>query len=448
VRTLEDLIRIPSISAEPARAGDVRRCGVQLAELLCRIGLDRVQVVETARHPLVYGEWCRRPGRPTVLVYGHYDVQPVDPLGAWRSSPFQPTRRGDHLYGRGASDNKGQFCAHLAAIEAWLRGAGRLPVNLRCLLDGEEEIGSPSLAGFLGRGHGRLACDVVVVSDTRILGPGRPAVTVGLRGLLNLELEVRGPHRDLHAGTFGGAVHNPLQAISELLAGLHHRDGQVAVPGFYDHVRRWSERDRLALAEVSPGDAAVLRQAGVATGWGERGWSLHERTTLRPALTVNGLAGGYQGPGSKSVIPAVASAKLGVRLVPDQRPLEVERLLRRHLTRTAPPTVQATVRAGSRVPPVLFDTAHPVMEAAAAACLRGFGARPAFLRSGGTIPAAGMLRRALGAPVVLLGLALPDDGAHAPNERLHLPTLWQGIDMLVWFLLEVARLGPAAFAPR
>jgi acetylornithine deacetylase/succinyl-diaminopimelate desuccinylase-like protein len=448
VRTLEELVRIPSISADPARAGDIRRCAGRLAELLCHIGLDRVRVVETERHPLVYGEWCRRPGRPTVLVYGHYDVQPVDPLGAWRSPPFEPTRRGDHLYGRGASDNKGQFCAHLAAIEAWLLGAGGLPVNLCCLLDGEEEIGSPSLPDFLRRGRERLASEVVIISDTRMLGRGRPAITVGLRGLLNLELEVRGPRRDLHAGTFGGAVHNPLQALSELVAGLHDRDGRVVVPGFYDRVRRWRERDRRVLAEAAPGDGAILRQAGVAAGWGERGWTLHERTTLRPAITVNGLGGGYQGPGSKSIIPAAASAKLGIRLVPDQRPLELERLLRRHLAKVTPATVQATVRAGSRVPPILFDTAHPAMEAAAAACWRGFGARPAFLRSGGTIPAAGMLRRALGTPVVLLGLALPDDRAHAPNERLHLPNLWQGIDTLIWFLLEVARLSPAASSPR
>jgi acetylornithine deacetylase/succinyl-diaminopimelate desuccinylase-like protein len=448
VRTLEELVRSPSISADPARAGDIRRCAGRLAELLCHIGLDRVRVVETERHPLVYGEWCRRPGRPTVLVYGHYDVQPVDPLGAWRSPPFEPTRRGDHLYGRGASDNKGQFCAHLAAIEAWLLGAGGLPVNLCCLLDGEEEIGSPSLPDFLRRGRERLASEVVIISDTRMLGRGRPAITVGLRGLLNLELEVRGPRRDLHAGTFGGAVHNPLQALSELVAGLHDRDGRVVVPGFYDRVRRWRERDRRVLAEAAPGDGAILRQAGVAAGWGERGWTLHERTTLRPAITVNGLGGGYQGPGSKSIIPAAASAKLGIRLVPDQRPLELERLLRRHLAKATPATVQATVRAGSRVPPILFDTAHPAMEAAAAACWRGFGARPAFLRSGGTIPAAGMLRRALGTPVVLLGLALPDDRAHAPNERLHLPNLWQGIDTLIWFLLEVARLSPAASSPR
>jgi acetylornithine deacetylase/succinyl-diaminopimelate desuccinylase-like protein len=440
LHTLEELVRIPSISAEPRHAGHVRRCAARLAALLRHIGLDGVRVVPTRRHPLVYGEWRRLPGRPTVLVYGHYDVQPVDPIGAWRSPPFAPTRRDDDLYGRGTSDDKGQLCAHLAAIEAWLRGAGRLPVNVVCLLEGEEEIGSPSLAGLLRRGLPRLDADVAVVSDTRMLGRGRPAVTVGLRGLLTMELAVRGPMGDLHAGTFGGAIHNPLQALSELLAGLHDRTGRVAVPGFYDRVRRPSERERRVMAAAAPSDAAVLRQARSRRGWGEPGWSLHERTTMRPAVTVNGLEGGYQGPGVKSVIPAVARAKLGIRLVPDQDPLDVERLIRRHLVRVTPPTVHTEIQTRSRVPPELFDAAPPVMEAISAACLRGFGTEPAVLRSGGTIPAAGMLHRMLRIPVVLLGLALPDDRAHAPNERFHLPTLWQGIDTSIWFLLEAGRL--------
>jgi acetylornithine deacetylase/succinyl-diaminopimelate desuccinylase-like protein len=440
LRTLEELVRIPSISAEPRHAGAVRRCATRLAALLRRIGLDRVRVVPTGRHPLVYGEWRRRPGHPTVLVYGHYDVQPVDPIGAWCSPPFEPTRRGEDLYGRGTSDDKGQLCAHLAAIEAWLRGAGRLPVNVVCLLDGEEEIGSPSLAGFLRCRRPWPVADVAVVSDTRMLGRGRPAVTVGLRGLLNLELAVRGPIGDLHAGTFGGAIHNPLQALSEMLAGLHDRSGRVVIPGFYDRVRRRSDRERRVLATAAPSDAAVLRQARATRGWGEPGWSLYERTTMRPAVTVNGLGGGYQGPGTKSVIPAVAQAKLGIRLVPDQDPSEVERLIRRHLARAAPPTVRIEVRPGGRVPPARFDAAPPLVEAVSAACRRGFGTEPAFVLSGGTIPAAGLLQRMLGIPVVLLGLALPDDRAHAPNERFHLPNLWQGIETSVWFFLEAARL--------
>jgi acetylornithine deacetylase/succinyl-diaminopimelate desuccinylase-like protein len=441
---LAELVRIPSVSADPRHAGDLRRCAARLAELLQRIGLEQVQVVPTRRHPLVYGEWCHAPGRPTVLVYGHYDVQPVDPLGAWRSPPFEPRQRGDDLYGRGTSDDKGQFCAHLAAIEAWLLGAGRLPVNVRCLLDGEEEIGSPSLAGFLSRNLPRLAADVAVVSDTRMIDRGRPAIVIGLRGLLTLDVEVRGPSSDLHAGTFGGAVHNPIQALSELLAGLHHRNGRVAVPGFYDQVRRWNERDRQVMATVAPSDAAVLRQAGAPRGWGEAGWSLHERTTMRPAVTINGVSGGYQGPGSKSVIPAAAGAKLGIRLVPDQGPSQIERLVRRHLARVMPPTVHLEVRTGSRVPPDLFDATPSVMEAASAACLQGFGVRPAFLLSGGTIPAAGMLRRMLRTPVVLLGLGLPDDRTHAPNERFHLPNLWRGIDTSIWFLLLAQELETGA----
>ena len=440
LHALEELVRIPSISAEPRRVGDVRRCAVRLAALLRRIGLERVLVIPTGRHPYVYGEWCRLPGHPTVLVYGHYDVQPVDPLGAWRSPPFEPTHRGDDLYGRGAADDKGQLCAHLGAIEAWLRGVGRLPVNVRCLLDGEEEIGSPSLTGLLRRGEPQLGADLAVISDTRMLGHGRPAITVGLRGLLNLDLEVHGPAGDLHAGTFGGAIHNPLQALSELLAGLHDPTGRVAIPGFYDRVRRWSERERRAMREAAPTDAAVLRRARSARGWGERGWSLHERTTMRPAVTVNGLGGGYQGPGTKSVIPSVARAKIGIRLVPDQDPSEMERLLRCHLSRVTPPTVRTEVRSGSRVPPDLFDPAHQGMEAVSAACLQGFGAEPAFLLSGGTIPAAGMLRRLLGIPVVLLGLTLPQDQAHAPNEHFHLPNLWHGLDTIIWLLLEAQQL--------
>jgi acetylornithine deacetylase/succinyl-diaminopimelate desuccinylase-like protein len=448
LRMLEELVRIPSVSADPRRAGDVGRCAGRLARHLRRIGLERVRVAATPGSPLVYGEWCGRPGRPTVLVYGHYDVQPVDPLPAWRSPPFEPTYRGQHLYGRGSSDDKGQLCAHLAAIEAWMGAPGGPPVNVRCLFDGEEEIGSPHLGGFLEAKRDHVPSDVVVVSDTRMAGRNRPAVTVGLRGLLTAEVEVRGPRADLHAGTFGGAVHNPAQALAELVAGLHRPDGRVAIAGFYDRVRGRSHAERAMLASAAPPDAAVLCQAGVPRGWGEPGWSAHERTTLRPAVTVNGITGGYAGAGSKSVIPARATAKLGIRLVPDQRPAEIEQLLRRHVARATPDTVHTTLRAGSRVPPAVFDTRSPAMAAAGRACLRGFGAAPVPLSSGGTIPAAGMLQSRLGVPVVLLGLALPDDGAHAPNERFHLPTLWQGIDTLVWLLAELARGGAVAPAAR
>jgi acetylornithine deacetylase/succinyl-diaminopimelate desuccinylase-like protein len=434
LRELEVLIRFPSVSADPRHARDVRRCAEQLAGRLRRIGLEAVRLLPAGRHPAVYGEWRHRPGRPTVLVYGHYDVQPVDPVGEWRLPPFVPTRRGDDLFGRGASDDKGQLSAHLAAIEAYLRGIGRLPVNLRCLLDGEEEIGSPGLEGLLRHNRRDLRADVVILSDTRMLGPDRPAITYGLRGLLNLELEVRGPRGDLHAGTFGGAVHNPVQALCELLAGLHAGSGRVAVPGFYDEVRELGVHERRAIARVAPSDAAILREARVAAGWGERCFSLHERTTVRPAVTINGITGGYQGPGSKSVIPARAIAKLGIRLVPDQDPVEVEQLLREHVRRRTPATVSATVRTGARSAAVLLDPGHPVMGVAAAACERGFGARPAFLRSGGTIPAVSSLQAFLGVPVVLLGLGLPDDRVHAPNEKFHLPNLWRGTETLIWFL--------------
>ena len=371
------------------------------------------------RRRFVYGEWCHRPGRPTVLVYGHYDVQPVDPLDGLDSEPFQPTRRGERsVRARGLRRQGPALRATggrrgVAARRRPPPAEPALPARRR----GGDRQPQPAPGSFVAAGAGLPPTSPSSPTPACWARAGRPS-PIGLRGLLDLEVELRGPCRDLHAGTFGGAVHNPLQALSELLAGLHDRDGRVAVAGFYDRVRRWSGQQRRALATAAPDDAALARQAGVAHGWGEHGWSLHERTTLRPALTINGLGGGYQGPGSKSVIPAVGRAKLGIRLVPDQDPTEVERLVRCHLARTLPPTVRAAVRAGSRVPPVLFDPAHPAMAAASAACQRGFGARPAFLRSGGTIPAASHLRRTLGTPVVLLGLALPDDRAHAPNERV------------------------------
>jgi acetylornithine deacetylase/succinyl-diaminopimelate desuccinylase-like protein len=432
LRLLEELVRIPSISTDPRRAGDVRRCAIRLAAWLRRIGLDRVSVVPTARHPLVYGQWRRLTGRPTVLLYGHYDVQPAGPLQAWRSPPFRPTRRGVDLYGRGTSDDKGQLCAHLAAVEAWLCGAGGLPVNVCCLLDGEEEIGSPSLDRFLRKQ--RLPADIVVISDTRMLAPDRPALTVGLRGLLNLNIEVRGQRTDLHAGTYGGAVHNPLQAIAELLAGLHDADGRVAIDGFYDRVRRPSPARRRLLRAAAPTDEEMLRRAGASRGWGERDWSLHERTTLRPAVTINGVHGGYAGPGTNSVIPARASAKLGIRLVPDQDPEDVARSVIRHLARVTPLSVRTVVRIGNRQPPAQYPLTGPLLDAVSAACKRGFGTRPALTHSGGSIPAAGLLRRRLGVPVVLLGFALPDDGAHGPNERFHIPNLWRGTETCIWLL--------------
>ncbi|HEX6676320.1 MAG TPA: dipeptidase [Actinomycetes bacterium] len=440
--TLREFVGFPSVSADPRRAGQVRACASWLAGELADAGLDEVEVIRTGGHPAVLAAWRHLPAAPTLLVYGHYDVQPAGPPAAWRSAPFEACLRGEHLYGRGASDDKGQLLAWVAAFRAWLAAHGRPPVNVVFLFDGEEEIGSPNLLPVLRRRRRTLAADAAAVSDTRMLGPDRPAITYGLRGSVRAEVEVRGPPVDLHSGTFGGAVPNPLQVVAELVAGLYDERGRVRVPGFYDGVRAVPAAERAALARDGPGDAEIRRMAGVARTNGEPGYTLYERTTIRPALTVNAISGGRQGPGRSAVIPARASAAVEARLVPDQEPADVERRLRRHLAGAVPPAAQLRVRfaAGSR--PVVVDRRHPAMRAAALAYHHAFGAPAVFLRSGGTIAPVGMLGEVLDLPVVLMGFALPGDRPHAPNERAHLPTLQRGVDTCIWFLTRMGRLGP------
>lgn len=434
---LKNFIRFPTVSAQPRHALDVRKCAAWLASHLRRIGLQHAKVIPTKGHPLVFAEWRRAPGKPTVLIYGHYDVQPADPLNEWRSPPFHPVVRGQDIYGRGACDDKGQMFTHVKALESYLQSSGKLPVNVKCLFEGEEEIGSPSLTPILANNKHALAADVAVMSDMPMLAPRRPALTYSMRGGLSLELEVRGPQRDLHSGIYGGAVHNPLQALSEIIARLHNAEGRIAIPGLYDSVRRWNEAEREYMARVGPRDQQVLRDAGVHQGWGESGYTLYENTTLRPALTVNGITGGYQGPGGKGVIPARALAKLSFRLAPGQDPATVDRLFRVHIARITPQTVHVTVRTLSGARPALVDRHHPAMRAAAIAYRKGFGAAPVFLRSGGTIPVVNTFQDMLGIPTVLMGFALPDDRMHGPNEKFHLPNFYNGIVASIWFLAAI-----------
>jgi acetylornithine deacetylase/succinyl-diaminopimelate desuccinylase-like protein len=403
------------------------------------IGLEHVALVPTVWHPIVYGDWRHARGQPTVLIYGHYDVQPADPLSEWRSPPFEPTVRGGDLFGRGASDDKGQLFAHVKAVESCLRGAGRLPVNVVCLFEGEEEIGSTHLPQFLASARDELAADVAVISDTRMLGANRPAITYGLRGALSVELEVRGPDTDLHSGNFGGAIHNPLQALAELLAGLHDANRRITIPGFYDRVQKINASERAYMARHGPDDAEILEDAKSEVGWGEPGFSLYERIAVRPALTINGLNGGYQGPGAKAVIPSRAMAKLNFRLVPDQDPKEIERQFRAFIAEIAPPTTRVTLRAQMGAKPAVINPKHPALRAAAAAYRTGFGAPPVLLRSGGTIPVASMFQESLGVPTVLMGFALPDDSLHGPNEKFSLPVFRKAIHTSIAFLREMAR---------
>ena len=428
LRRLVTLLRFPTVSAEPRHSEDMSACAAWLARVLGRIGLTDVRVWRGQVAPVVTAAWHGSRGGPTVLVYGHYDVQPVKPLTAWATDPFRPLRHGPHLYARGASDDKGQLMAHLAAIEAWLATSARLPVNLRLVLDGEEEIGSPTLVAAVAAGWRPLAADVALVSDTWMLAPSAPVLITGLRGALAASLEVCGPRRDLHAGAFGGAVTNPAEVLAALVASLHDKAGRVCVSGFYDQVRPMTEKERQHLARAGPGDSAMLAPAGAALGHGEPGFSAFERVTRRPAVIVTDLCTSGEG---RTVVPARATADLNIRLAAGQEPGKTAELLRRHLQARLPPGIRGRLRVRGGCPPYTLDPRAPVVSAVRSACRTVFGREPAMLPSGGSIPFVSTLAAARPVDVALLGFGLPDDAVHAPNERLYLPNLFRGTDACI-----------------
>jgi acetylornithine deacetylase/succinyl-diaminopimelate desuccinylase-like protein len=429
VEELIQFLGFPSVSEDPAAAGDVRACASWLARRLRAIGMEGVRVVPTRGHPFVSAEWRGAPGRPTVLIYGHYDVQPPGPPGLWRSPPFRPTRRGDRLVARGASDDKGQLFTHVKAVESYLGSTGALPVNVRCVFDGEEEIGSPALVELLANHPSRLAADVALVSDTRFLAPGRPAITTALRGLFGCRVTVRAPMGERHAGHFGGAVRNPLEVLCSIIGRLHDDRGRAAIPGFYERVR---SRPKHRVDAAPPMSEA--KRPGLLNGWGEPGYTPLQRVTVRPAVSVTSVAGGS----GRAAIPGAASAHLDVRLVPDQDPNEIGDLLRRYILESVPAPMHASLGATVRVSPVVIDPRHRMLRAAARAYVRGFGIEPALVRSGGTIPIVSALDRTLHIPIVLMGFGMPDDNIHGPNEKLDLPNLFGGIETSIAFLEEVA----------
>lgn len=436
---LKEFLRFPSVSSQPQRRVDVKKCAHWLARHLQHVGLERVRVVPTRGNPIIYASWLRAPERPTLIIYGHYDVLPGEPIAEWRTPPFNPTVKGQDLYARGAADDKGQLFCHVKALESYLCTAGALPVNVKCIFEGEEEVGSTHLLPFIERNRRALRADAAVISDTKMLAPGRPAIGYAQRGGLRAEIEVRGPKQELHSGTFGGAVLNPVQAACEIISGLHDDRGRVTIPGFYDDVRNWSQKERAYMARTGPSDDTILKEAGVRHGWGEPGYTLYERTTVRPALTLNGIAGGHYGPGVKGVIPTSAVVKLSFRLVPDQNPARIGNLFRRHIDRITPRGAQVSVKVFSPIQPALVDRKHPAVQAAAFAYKKGFGALPVFLRSGGSIPVVNAFKESLGIPTVLMGFGLPDDRIHAPNEKFHLPNFYRGIETSVWYLTAAAR---------
>lgn len=438
VQELAELLRIPSISTLPERAADMERAARWLAEHMKALGLE-AQVYPTGGHPVVFGQWLAAgDAAPTILVYGHYDVQPPDPLSEWESPPFEPAVRDGNLYARGASDDKGQFFAHLKAAQSILQVMGKLPLNLKLIIEGEEEKGSPNLRPFIESHKNLLAADVVVISDTHSRSLEQPTLVYALRGMVYMEIEVRGPRRDLHSGTYGGVVHNPAQVLCEIVAQLHDANGRVTVPGFYDAVRPLDEEERQELVRLPYTEDDLRRETGVPAGWGEAGYTLTERRGARPTLEVNGLVSGWTGEGAKTVLPAKALAKVSCRLVADQDPQTIYALVRDFVARLTPPTVTSEVRLLHTGNPAHTDRHTPAMQAAIAAYEEGWGARPVFAREGGTIPVVSHFQRLLGAPVVLMGFGLPDDAPHAPNEKLTLECFRRGIATAISFYQKVA----------
>jgi acetylornithine deacetylase/succinyl-diaminopimelate desuccinylase-like protein len=436
--TLQRLITLlgyPTISADPRHATDMSACAAWLARTLARIGLRDVEIWPGQAAPVVTAVWEGRPGCPTMLLYGHYDVQPAGPQRAWATDPFRAVQVGDYLYARGASDDKGQLMAHLAAIEAWLATSGKLPLNLRLVLDGEEEIGSPTLVTAAVHDWPPLAADVGLVSDTWMLAPDVPVLITGLRGVMRARLEIHGPARDLHAGAFGGAVANPADVLTRLLASLHDKTGRIAVKGFYDKVRTIPEGERNYLARAGPTDATMLRPTGAVTGHGEPGFSAFERVTRRPAMVVTDLRTSGQG---RTVVPASATADISVRLVTGQDPGKIADVLRRHFQARTPPEVRGRLHISDRCPSYALNRHAPVVRAVRAACHGVFGRDPVLLPSGGSIPFVSTLAAARGIDVALFGFGLPDDRTHAPNERLYLPNLFRGTQACIELYRQLA----------
>jgi acetylornithine deacetylase/succinyl-diaminopimelate desuccinylase-like protein len=431
---LLEFIRIPSISTLPENRDDVRAAAQWLADKMTTVGLEHVQIIPTAGHPVVYADWLHAgEDAPTVIVYGHYDVQPADPLDEWLTPPFEPTIKGDDLYARGATDDKGQLFVHIAAVEAYLQSAGKLPLNIKFLLEGEEELGSTHLREFIAGHLELLAADAALISDTHMLDPQTPAIITGVRGLVYMEVTLRGSARDLHSGMYGGVVENPFNAMAHLLSALRDPQGRVLIPGFYDTVRPISPAAREAINSGRATEAVLLEETGAPALFGEADYSLGERIGARPSLDVHGIRGGFTGEGQKTVIPAVAMAKVSMRLVPDQDPDEIARLFTAYVQDICPPTMEVEVRKLSGEKGAVIDIDNPAIDAAKAAFGQVVDNPPVFPREGGSIPVVAMFNNLLNAPVVMMGFGLPDDGLHSPNEKFHVPNFFNGIQVALHY---------------
>ena len=436
---LKTMLAIPSISALPEHAPDVRRCAEWCADEMRRIGLQNVRLIETPGNPVVYGDWLNAPGAPTILFYGHYDVQPVDPLDLWESPPFEATVRDGEIYARGAADDKGQVFMHFKAVEAHIKQTGGLPVNMKFMIEGEEEVGSAHLDDFVRSHKSELAADVVVISDSAMFAKGVPSICYGLRGLVYCQIDLRGSSTDLHSGSFGGALANPGMVLAQMLVQMKDRGGRIKIPGFYDDVVALNDEERKAWATLPFNEKKYRKDFGIPKVFGESGYTTLERTWARPTFEVNGLLSGFTGEGAKTVLPAVAMAKVSMRLVPNQDPDTIAKLFDAYVHDIAPKTVEVKVTRMHGGKPWMASYDNPYIQAAGRAIERGFGQKPVFTREGGSIPVVSTFQEELGVPSVLFGVGLPDENAHAPNEKLDVSNFHNGIIASAILYEEIAK---------
>ena len=439
-RHLEELktfLSIPSVSTDPAHKKDLQRCAQWLASHLKELGIQGVEIHETPGHPIIYANHCDKPGKPTVLLYGHYDVQPPEPLEEWVSPPFEPTIRDGKIFARGATDDKGQLFCHVKALEAHMAVYGELPVNVKLLIEGEEEVGSNNLEPWVSANKELLAADSVVISDSSMYAPGLPSITYALRGLIYFEVTVTGPGHDLHSGLYGGAVPNPINVLAKIIGQLHNDDGTIAVPGFYDNVRALEQDERDAFAELPFEADAFLREVNAKGAMGEEGYTTLEHTWARPTLDCNGIWGGFTGEGAKTVIPSKASAKISCRLVPNQDPEVLAAKVEAYMRELAPEAVTLEFDFHHGATPVITERDNPTVQAAMRAQKKAWGTESVFIRSGGSIPVVATFAQTLFTPSVLMGLGLADDRLHSPNEKFDLQNFYKGILTCTHFYSEL-----------
>ena len=436
---LLDLLRIPSVSARSENKPDMIACAKAVKARLLEAGADAVEIIETPGHPIVYGQKITDPTKPTVLVYGHYDVQPADPLELWHSGPFEPVIKDGKIFARGACDDKGQFYMHIKALES-MNAVGDLPTNIKFLIEGEEEVGSPNLATFVEANTEKLKCDVILISDTAMISLEHPSIDVGVRGLTYLEVEVTGPNRDLHSGVYGGAVANPINILCKMIASLHDENNHITIPGFYDDVQIATAEERNQMAEAPFNQQEFNDDLGIAKAWGEAGYTTNERTGIRPTLEVNGIWGGYIGEGAKTVLPSKAFAKISCRLVPYQNSHKMETLIINHLKRIAPEEVTIEVKPHHGGEPYVTPIDSIPYRAASAAIVDVFGKAPIPVRGGGSIPICSLFEAALGVKVVFLGFGLDSDNLHSPNEKYDIANFYKGIETIPHFHKHFAEM--------